>query len=122
MYSNGITVSFGEAVEDQIEAKSAVPWLQHSTYDYENQPSASFFPTSDILNHGQLNGTSGEPMEVDESKDDSGFSLDQLLNVSKDMDIGQVSNLLSYLFYLAFSCFSKQKGIWVSHLKVVLFN
>lgn len=33
-------------------------------------------------------------MEVDEIDDDVGFSLDQLLNVSKITDIGQVKTVL----------------------------
>lgn len=89
MFSNGITVSIGEATEEQIEAKSAVPWLQHSTYDYDNQPSMSFSGNSNTFNGNQINGIE-EPMEVDDSEDNLGLSLDLMFKVSKNIDIGQV--------------------------------
>jgi hypothetical protein len=97
IYSNGITVQIGEAVEEQVEAKAAVPWLQHSTYDYDNQQTTPLagFPgaPNDLFSNGLTNGLSvkdHQSMEVD-GDGDTGFSLEQMLNVSKAADIWQVT-------------------------------
>ncbi|KAI6175892.1 Transcription initiation factor IIE subunit alpha [Aphelenchoides bicaudatus] len=93
IYSNGITVSIGEAVEEQIEAKSAVPWLQHTTYDYDNQQATPItgFSSQDLFGDKLTNRNVSidQSMEVDDVND-TGFSLDQLLNVSRTADIGQL--------------------------------
>jgi len=93
IYSNGITVSIGEAVEETIEAKSAVPWLQHTTYDYDNQPSSGFPVAGDgTIKENLLNGKSNEFSVdmVNEYEAKFGPSLKQLLKVSKISDILQL--------------------------------
>lgn len=88
-------MSIGEAVEEQVEAKAAVPWLQHTTYDYDNQQATPLFPgapnelSGDKLTNG-IGANDHQSMEVDD-EDDIGFSLDQLLNIPKTSDIGQVN-------------------------------
>lgn len=102
-------MSIGEAVEEQVEAKAAVPWLQHTTYDYDNQQATPLFPgapnelSGDKLTNG-IGANDHQSMEVDD-EDDIGFSLDQLLNIPKTSDIGQV-NLCVFELMCNFSFFS----------------
>ncbi|KAI6214097.1 Transcription initiation factor IIE subunit alpha [Aphelenchoides besseyi] len=101
LYSNGITVSIGEQAEVQVEAKAAVPWLQHNTHD---EPTAA----SKLTNGNELSNSENRLTQMiiqaaaasDSSAtksqengthvEDSPSLLDQMLGIGKTTDINDL--------------------------------
>ncbi|KAI6217560.1 Transcription initiation factor IIE subunit alpha [Aphelenchoides fujianensis] len=101
IYSNGITVSIGDRAEAQIEAKAAVPWLQHNAHN-ESAPAPAFANGTEPTAESQLtemviqaaaaseDTPNGRAENGTHPTDEQLSFLDRMLGVGKSADIGEL--------------------------------
>ncbi|KAI6218696.1 TFIIE domain-containing protein [Aphelenchoides fujianensis] len=101
IYSNGITVSIGDRTEAQIEAKAAVPWLQHNAHN-ESAPAPAFANGTEPTAESQLtemviqaaaaseDTPNGRAENGTHPTDEQLSFLDRMLGVGKSADIGEL--------------------------------